>query len=91
MTMEELSRQYRDSSALLRQRIAELRADLTEGTLSETEKLAMRRRIAVLIDMARDASGLAGYLGNYYEEGQYGRDIVQADGIPDHPQISQTA
>ena len=68
MTLQELSREYRDSAQLCKQRAAELAAQLDDPGLSETQRLLLRRRICILTAMARDTMGVSSYLHTYYRK-----------------------
>ena len=91
MTLNQLAKTYEDSSALLKQRCAELRGRLLQENLSETEKLRLRRRIAVLSDMAREAGSLARYLDDYYEGADVYANQSEGNGISGDAALSQTA
>ena len=68
MTLSELAIEYRESAALLRRRIGELRELLkTNGRLTETEKRRLRARIDTLASMYRDVSETAVNLERYYD------------------------
>jgi len=66
MKLIELSAQYRESGEACRRRVNELGARLREDSLSEMEKLLLRRRIAILTSMANDAMALSSYMAGYY-------------------------
>ena len=68
MTLSELAIEYRESGALLKRRITDLRAVLEAGdTMSETEKRFLRARIDTLASMYRDVSETAVNLERYYD------------------------
>ncbi len=66
MKLIELSAEYERSAGLCRGRIAELRQLLTDESMCEIDRLRLRRRIAVLTGMMRDALAVSRYLKNYY-------------------------
>ncbi len=66
MNLMELSAEYSESAALCRGRIAELRSGLADESLCEIDRLRLRRRIAMLTSMMRDALAVSRYLKNYY-------------------------
>lgn len=100
MKLRELSFEYKEAAAACRQRAKELRESMAQCE-SETEKLLLRRRIAILMQMAGDAAATAKYLYGYYgTEGKQndGRGKVsgsqtayQADGCDGRGQDSCTA
>ena len=65
MTLFEMSAQYDQSAAALRDRIAQLR--LAELSADDAEALAVRRRIAALTPMLRQCRELAGLTAHYYD------------------------
>ena len=73
MTLYELSLEYRESAALLRQRIRALETQLTEKTMCEMERLRLRGRIETLRSMLHDTARTANVLEHYYDKG-YRRD-----------------
>ena len=66
MKLIELSEEYSRSAALCRERIAELRGGLDDESMCEIDRLRLRRRIAMLTSMMRDALAVSHYLKNYY-------------------------
>ena len=70
MKLFELSAQYRESGEACKRRVNELNLFLREGSLSEMEKLLLRRRITILSSMANDTLALANYMANYYKHGR---------------------
>lgn len=70
MDLLNLSIQYRDSGEKLRGRIRQLQAEV-DKPMSETERLALRRRIVILSSMARETIATSNYLQRYYEEGRH--------------------
>lgn len=70
MTLHEMSRTYRQSAALLRGRLRELRAALKKE--EDPEKIFwLRRRIIVLGKMLQQMNELAELTEHYYERGYY--------------------
>ena len=70
MTLQEISREYRHSAALLRHRLQQLRAQLTRTTDSE-QIWQLQRRIAVLAPMLTEMNELAQLTEHYYDRGFY--------------------
>lgn len=66
MDLFDLSVQYRDEGEKIRVRVRELR-EVVDKPMSETERLALRRRIVILSSMAREAIATSNYLRRYYE------------------------
>lgn len=66
MDLFDLSVQYRDEGEKIRVRVRELR-EVVDKPMSETERLALRRRIVILSSMAREAIATSNYLRHYYE------------------------
>ncbi|MCC8078084.1 MAG: hypothetical protein LUC21_03165 [Oscillospiraceae bacterium] len=66
MSMEELSESYRESATLCRVRAAELRERLRTELMGETERMLLRRRINLLVEMAAETASTARYLRDYY-------------------------
>ena len=75
MKLKEMSFQYREGAKACRARANELKEALWQCT-GETEKMLLRRRIAILTRMANEAAATAKYLYNYYG----GRDENDYDG-----------
>ena len=69
MTLSEMAAEYRQSAALLKGRITELRARLETGGMCEMEKLRLRIRIETLEAMYRETSEVAVNLERYYDRG----------------------
>jgi len=70
MTLKELAADYRKSAALLKERIAELRAQIEDGKdLCEMDKFRLRGRIDTLTAMYHETSLTAYTLERYYEKG----------------------
>lgn len=68
MTLQELAASYAESSALCRKRAAELNEAVSDPELSEMERMLLRRRICVLLGMARETGGVSKYLATYRGE-----------------------
>ena len=68
MTLEELAESYQESSALCRGRADELELQVKDPTLTETQRLLLRRRICILTGMARETSGIARHLRTYHRK-----------------------
>ena len=75
MTLEQLAQAYRESARLC----AEYRRNLIEQQrtqpMSRTDRLQLRRRIAVFGTMARETAATAQYLEHYYDR----RDRIERD------------
>ena len=67
MTLYELSLEYEQSAALLRQRISELERALKEAG-DEPRRVQLDRRLRPLRSMYRDTRAVARYLSNYYRK-----------------------
>ena len=67
MDLLNLSVQYRDSGEKIRVRVRQLQAEV-DKPMSETERLALRRRIVILSSMARETIAISNYLQRYYEK-----------------------
>ena len=72
MSIYHLGGQYLDSAAKCRKRIRELKAQLKEPDLGESQKMMINRRRCVLDAMARDARATGMYLQRYYNDRQEG-------------------
>lgn len=70
MTLQELSREYRESARLLRDRLAYLRRQLKQ-TDDPAEVWRLNRRIADLQPMYSEMKTLAELTERYYERGYY--------------------
>lgn len=70
MTLQELSREYRESARLLRDRLALLRR-LRKQTDDPEEVWRLNRRIAELTPMLSQMNELAELTERYYERGYY--------------------
>lgn len=69
MKMCELAVQYRESAALLRERIRLLQSAADGKSLTEMERLRLRERIAGLEEIRRETADTAAFLEHYYERG----------------------
>ena len=67
MTLYELSLEYEQSAALLRQRISELERAMREAG-DEPARARLDRRLRPLRSMYRDARAVARYLSGYYKK-----------------------
>ncbi|MGI6014589.1 MAG: hypothetical protein ACOX7K_10030 [Oscillospiraceae bacterium] len=67
MDLLNLSVQYRNSGEKIRVRVRQLQEEVNKP-MSETERLALRRRIVILSSMARETIATSNYLQHYYEE-----------------------
>ena len=70
MTLLEMSREYRASAALLRDRLRQLRQQLAQTEDSE-EIWHLKRRILELTPMLTQMNELAELTAHYYERGYY--------------------
>ena len=70
MTLLEMSREYRASAALLRDRLRQLRQQLTR-TDDPEEIWHLKRRILELTPMLTQMNELAELTAHYYERGYY--------------------
>ena len=70
MTLQEMSKEYEASAALLRARLRLLRQKLTATTDPE-EIWHIKRRIAELTPMLTQMNELADLTAHYYERGYY--------------------
>lgn len=91
--MHELSVEYEQTAAMLRQRISELEGARRE-TRDEQRRLQLERRLRPLRSMYRDTRAVARYLNGYYQKhtlrqainsrdpwGNWRRNGKNADGI----------
>ena len=67
MNMQELAMEYRESAALIRGRITELKSELQAGGMCEMEKLRLRIRIETLGSIYREVSETAVFMEKYYD------------------------
>ena len=70
MTLQELSREYEASAALLRARLRQLRREIAASDDPE-EIWHLKRRIAELTPMLTQMNELADLTAHYYERGYY--------------------
>ena len=70
MKLEELSRDYEPSAALLRNRLRQLRRELAAATDAQ-QKWRLKRRIGELTPMLTQMNELADLTAHYYERGYY--------------------
>lgn len=70
MTLQELSKEYEKSAAILLERIRELRLRLKKAQDAEAI-FWLKRRIAVLSQMRKEAVELAELTAHYYERGYW--------------------
>lgn len=68
MTLTELSESYKESAALLRNRLSQLRAALKK-TEDPEEKWQLRHRMAQLTPILTEMNELAELTARYYERG----------------------
>ena len=81
MELKQLGEDYRISARRCFERAAELRRQLlTERGRSEMETVQLRRRINILIDMARDTAAVGRYLRDYYGRDVHGKTALQREG-----------
>lgn len=66
MTLTEMSGLYRDSAAVIHQRIADLRLAVRQEEDPETARL-LRQRIAELVPLLRESRELAILTAHYYD------------------------
>ena len=78
MALENLSAEYRRSAQLLRNRLAELRAELRNTKDPETI-WQLKRRIAALTPMLQEMNDLAELTSRYYEKGYYRNEKYSAN------------
>ena len=67
MTLYELSLEYEQTAAMLRERISELERALKEAG-DESRRAQLDRRLRPLRSMYRDARAVARYLSGYYRK-----------------------
>ena len=73
MNLNELSEQYRAGGEACRLRAAQLTEVLKTEKLPEMERMRLRRRICILMTMARESAATAKYLKNYYGDDDNGK------------------
>ncbi len=91
MELKELGMEYERSAQLCRVRLAELRRTLRHERLSDAELIALRRRINILEDMARQTAATGRYLVNYYERGAHDNAKNAGTGISELEEIFEAA
>ena len=67
MTMTELAKEYRDSAAMIKERMTTLRQRLETEELCEMDKLRLRIRIDTLAAIFRETNEAAVYMERYYD------------------------
>ena len=70
MKMSELAVQYRESAAVIRDRVNLLRKLMHCDNLSEMEKYRLRVRIDTLNTIMRETNEAAAYMEHYYDRGR---------------------
>ena len=78
MALSDLSADYQHSALLIRNRMAELRAELRTATDPETI-WNLKRRIAELTPMLTEMNELADLTAHYYEKGHYRNEKYSAN------------
>ena len=66
MILTELANEYRESAALLTERIKELREKAAADNICEMERMRLRRRVDMLKTMYYETLETAKYLEDYY-------------------------
>ena len=66
MMLKELANEYRESAAMLTDRIKELTAKAADKNICEMERMRLRRRADILKTMYYDTVKTAKYLEGYY-------------------------
>ncbi len=61
-----MAEQYRDSSERCKAGLKALRERINDLSVSETERLILRRKYTILEGMARETAAISKYLANYY-------------------------
>lgn len=91
MKIKELAKEYRKNGEACRIRAEQLTQVLKTEKLGEMEKMRLRRRICILMAMARDAISTSKYLENYYGDDDNGENkyVCEGRGIPVFTQISE--
>ena len=67
MILKELANEYRESAAMLTERMKELTLKASAGDICEMERMRLRRRVDMLRTMYYDTLKTAKYLEGYYE------------------------
>ncbi|MCI9467675.1 MAG: hypothetical protein HFG45_00025 [Oscillospiraceae bacterium] len=68
MTLQELSKEYRQSGEMVRRRVRTLETCLSVPGMTETQRIELQRRLCLLRVMARDTIAMSRYLAQYYNE-----------------------
>lgn len=91
MKVKQLAKEYRESGEACRLRAEKLMETLKSEKLGEMEKMRLRRRICILMAMARDAISTSKYLENYYGDDDNGKDeyVCEGRGISVSAQIPE--
>lgn len=67
MDLKTMALEYAAGGQACRKRAEELRQCLNQEALGEMEKLRLRRRVQILVTMARDSIATSRYLEHYYD------------------------
>ena len=70
MLLKELANEYRESAAMMTQRMDEIKCAVADKNICEMERLRLRRRLDVLRTMYYDTLKTARYLESYYGDGE---------------------
>ena len=68
MILKELANEYRESAAMLTERMNELKEQIADSNICEMERMRLRRRLGALKTMYYDTLKTAKYLEGYYGE-----------------------
>ena len=66
MMLKDLANEYRESAAMLTERIKELTAKAAADDICEMERMRLRRRVDILKTMYYETRQTAKYLEGYY-------------------------
>ncbi len=66
MLLKELANEYRESAAMLTERMNELKEQIADKNICEMERMRLRRRVDMLRTMYYDTVKLAKYMEGYY-------------------------
>ena len=66
MLLKELANEYRESAAMLTERMKELKEQIADKNICEMERMRLRRRVDMLRTMYYDTVKLAKYMEGYY-------------------------
>ena len=66
MLLKELAKEYRESAALMTERIEEINSKCLSDDICEMERLRLRRRLEILRTIYYDTLKTAKYLDSYY-------------------------